>query len=121
MLRRSGLSGDAMTDPSHLTVGGEFVSKLSNTNPVSREVFVDVILSLGPDEFINIVSSLTDNGVHRSAHMSKNVPAGANISFLDGHVAWRKFQRPVLTTGVPNRSTVVMMYQPIDRDMRWWY
>jgi prepilin-type N-terminal cleavage/methylation domain-containing protein/prepilin-type processing-associated H-X9-DG protein len=121
LLRRTGYWGDAMTDPSRLTPGGEFVSKLANTNPVSREVFVDVVLSLGPDDFVNLVSSLTANGIHRSAHMGINVPSGANIAFLDGHAAWRKFQRPALTTGLAGRSTLVMMYQPIDRDMRWWY
>jgi len=48
------------------------------------------------------------------------VPSGSNSVFLDGHAAWRKFRKPVLTTGVSGRSTVVMMYQPLDFDMRWW-
>jgi prepilin-type N-terminal cleavage/methylation domain-containing protein len=29
---------------------------------------------------------------HRSAHMGKNLPIGANEGMLDGHVEWRKFQ-----------------------------
>jgi prepilin-type N-terminal cleavage/methylation domain-containing protein len=29
---------------------------------------------------------------HRSAHMGKNMPVGANEGMLDGHVEWRKFQ-----------------------------
>lgn len=28
---------------------------------------------------------------HRSAHLQKGIPAGGNITFLDGHAAWRKF------------------------------
>jgi prepilin-type processing-associated H-X9-DG protein len=121
LLRRSGYWGDYMTDSAHVTVGGEFVSKLSSTNAVARELVVDVTLSLGPDDFVNLVDSLTSNGLHRSAHMGKGVPSGGNIVFLDGHAAWRKYRAPVLTTGVPGRSTLVMMYNTLDRDMRWWY
>jgi len=29
---------------------------------------------------------------HRSAHMNKNLPLGANEGMLDGHVEWKKFQ-----------------------------
>jgi len=121
MLRRSGYWGDAMTDSSRLTEGGEFVSKLANTNASARELVVDVVLSRGPYDFVNLVSSLTAGGLHRSAHMGNGAPSGGNIAFLDGHAAWRKYRTPVLTTGVMARSTLVMMYQPIDFDMRWWY
>jgi prepilin-type N-terminal cleavage/methylation domain-containing protein/prepilin-type processing-associated H-X9-DG protein len=121
MIRRFGQWGDAMADPSRLTYGGEFVSRLSNTNPVARELVVDVILSRGPDDFVNLVSSLTAGGLHRSAHMGRGVPSGGNIVFLDGHASWRKYKAPPLTTGVSGRPTAVMMYQPIDFDMRWWF
>jgi prepilin-type N-terminal cleavage/methylation domain-containing protein/prepilin-type processing-associated H-X9-DG protein len=29
--------------------------------------------------------------VHKTAHLSGNIPAGGNLTFLDGHVQWRKF------------------------------
>jgi prepilin-type processing-associated H-X9-DG protein len=70
---------------------------------------------------VNLVSSLTGGGLHRSAHMGRNVPSGGNVVFLDGHAIWRKYKAPPLTTGVTSRSTIVMMYQPLDFDMRWWY
>jgi len=40
------------------------------------------------------------NEVHRSPHMEGRLPAGGNLVYLDGHVAWNKF-RPMLprTTG----------------------
>jgi prepilin-type processing-associated H-X9-DG protein len=53
--------------------------------------------------------------------MGKGVPSGGNIVFLDGHAVWRKYRTPILSTAAPGRSTVVMMYQPIDFDMRWWF
>jgi prepilin-type processing-associated H-X9-DG protein len=31
--------------------------------------------------------------VARSAHITKSLPDGCNIVFLDGHTAWRKFNR----------------------------
>src|SRR5438445_11535982 len=107
-----------MTDPSRLTAGGEFVGKLANTNASARELVVDVILSRGQDDFVNLVSSLTAGGLHRSAHMGRGVPSGGNIVFLDGHAAWRKYKAQPLTTGVSGRSTVQMLYQPSGVDMR---
>lgn len=32
---------------------------------------------------------------HVTSHMNKNIPAGANILFLDGHVDWRTFKKTV--------------------------
>ena len=29
--------------------------------------------------------------IHKSAHLNGIIPAGGNITFLDGHVSWRKF------------------------------
>jgi len=121
LIRRSGSTGDTMTDSSHLTPGGEFVSKITSTNVTIKEVVVDATLSVGASDFVNVPSNTTKTGFHRSAHMDKSVPSGGNILFLDGHSAWRRYRTPVLTTAVQGRSTLVMMYQPIDRDVRFWY
>ncbi len=102
MIRRSGTTGDTI-------------------NAVNQEVVVDATLSVGPADFVNVPSTTTKTGFHRSAHMAKNAPAGGNILFLDCHVGWRRFQRPVATIGVSGRRTLVMMYQPLDRDVRFWY
>jgi prepilin-type N-terminal cleavage/methylation domain-containing protein/prepilin-type processing-associated H-X9-DG protein len=29
--------------------------------------------------------------IHKTAHLNGNIPAGGNIAYLDGHVAWQKF------------------------------
>jgi|SwirhisoilCB2_FD_contig_123_16279_length_1857_multi_3_in_1_out_0_2 prepilin-type N-terminal cleavage/methylation domain-containing protein len=45
-------------------------------------------------KWINITGGLTINGVlfnHRTSHMNKNLPSGANEGMLDGHVEWKKF------------------------------
>jgi prepilin-type N-terminal cleavage/methylation domain-containing protein/prepilin-type processing-associated H-X9-DG protein len=121
LIRRSGSGGTTMSDSGHLTMGGEFVDKLTHTNVTIKEVFADATLSRGMDDFVGVPSNTTKTGFHRSAHMGSSVPSGANSLFLDGHVGWRRYRKPVLTTGVPNRNTVVMMYNTNDRDVRFWY
>lgn len=44
--------------------------------------------------FTSIAGGFTVNGVgipHLSPHLKGNLPAGGNLAFKDGHVAWRKF------------------------------
>ena len=46
-------------------------------------------------QWMNITGGLVVNNQpfqHRTAHMNKNLPAGANEGMLDGHVEWKKFQ-----------------------------
>ncbi len=43
---------------------------------------------------MNITGGLQVNGVyfqHRTSHMNKKLPSGANEGMLDGHVEWRKY------------------------------
>ena len=35
---------------------------------------------------------------HLTAHMNGSIPAGGNVGYLDGHVAWKKFNRMELRT-----------------------
>jgi prepilin-type N-terminal cleavage/methylation domain-containing protein len=43
--------------------------------------------------WINITGGLLGGSFqHRSAHMGKNLPTGANEGMLDGHVEWKKFE-----------------------------
>jgi len=56
--------------------------------------------------WMNVTGGLMVNGnkfVHRSAHMNKNLPSGANEGMLDGHVEWKKFDYflPRTTAGIP--------------------
>jgi prepilin-type N-terminal cleavage/methylation domain-containing protein len=46
-------------------------------------------------QWINITGGLMVNGtsfLHRTSHVNKKLPAGANEGMLDGHVEWKKFQ-----------------------------
>jgi prepilin-type N-terminal cleavage/methylation domain-containing protein/prepilin-type processing-associated H-X9-DG protein len=36
--------------------------------------------------------------LHRSPHLSGNIPSGGNLGMLDGHVEWRKFNRMEVRT-----------------------
>ena len=121
MIKRSGTGGTEMSDPSRLTPGGEFVSKITHTNTTTKEVVVDATLSRGMDDFVGVPSTTTKSGFHKSAHMDKTFPSGGNVLFLDSHVGWRRYRRPVLTQVVPGRNSIMMMYQPLDRDVRFWF
>lgn len=93
--RRAGNTGDAMNDELRITGGKEFRSKLSSTNVVESELMSDVVISTTGNDFINVPSSSGIITLHRSGHMAlgKSVPAGSQVLFLDGHVAWRKFKQ----------------------------
>jgi type II secretory pathway pseudopilin PulG len=56
--------------------------------------------------FTSVVGGFSVNGLnypHLSPHLNGNLPAGGNLAFKDGHVAWRKFsetsQRATLGRG----------------------
>jgi prepilin-type N-terminal cleavage/methylation domain-containing protein len=68
---------------------------------------------LAADPVIEIQSNWTDiQGSypvhHTTAHMNKSLPAGGNLTFLDGHCEWRNFQfmvqRTSLDTGKAQNS-----------------
>ena len=119
IIKRSGSGGPTMD--SYMTPGGEFVSKITSTNVTVKEVFVDATLSKGNDDFVNVPSNTTKTGFHKSAHMDKATPSGGNSLFLDGHVAWRRSRKPLLTQFSANRNQIMLMYDPHDRDVKNWF
>jgi prepilin-type N-terminal cleavage/methylation domain-containing protein/prepilin-type processing-associated H-X9-DG protein len=120
LIKRLGSGGDTMTDNAHLTLGGEFVSKITSTNTSTKEVVVDATVSRGMDDFVGVPSTTTASGFHRSAHMEKFYPGGGNILFLDSHAAWRRYRKPLPLTAI-GRTSLYMMYDTNDRDVRFWY
>ena len=67
-----------------------------NNTPTAKQTY----------SWINITGGLRVNGIlfnHRSAHMNKNLPLGANEGMLDGHVEWKKFDYflPRTKGGIP--------------------
>jgi prepilin-type N-terminal cleavage/methylation domain-containing protein/prepilin-type processing-associated H-X9-DG protein len=68
--------------------------------PTERELSADGILS--NTDTNNFSVAATGATVH-PPHMNGNRPAGGNILFLDGHVAWRPFKlMTIRTTGSPS-------------------
>ena len=86
----------------------KFVGKLSSlTNVVETELMADAIPSVGANDFMNVPSNWVP--FHRAGHMNKNVPAGGNILFADGHSEWRPFKH------------MQFRYDCRDRAVRFWY
>jgi prepilin-type processing-associated H-X9-DG protein len=58
-----------------------------------------VILSNDGYDFINVRSD-TLLGHHESSHIETSfTPAGGNVAFVDGHVAWREFSQTGIRYG----------------------
>jgi prepilin-type N-terminal cleavage/methylation domain-containing protein/prepilin-type processing-associated H-X9-DG protein len=80
---------------------------LVNPGPAERVVIADATLSNGQNENNRTLNRYT--GImggspipHRTAHLAGRLPAGGNLLFLDGHVAWRRFQEMrIRTIGEP--------------------
>ena len=92
--RRLGATGDSMNNQLRTTGRREFCTKMSSTNVVGTELMTDVVISTGPNDFVNVPSTSGLIQLHRSGHMvlGKSKPAGGEILFLDSHVAWRPFR-----------------------------
>jgi prepilin-type processing-associated H-X9-DG protein len=68
------------------------LTKVTGTNThnlTDTELAVDAVISSGrPPSFTYARAGAT----HRTSHLDRNQPAGGNVLYLDGHVAWRKYQ-----------------------------
>ncbi len=72
-------------------------------SPVDRVLVADVVISQEnseADKYKNHYTGIQGGSpiLHDTSHMNKNLPAGGNIGFLDGHVQWRKFDLMHLRT-----------------------
>ncbi len=95
---------DAVTSKT-FKVGTEEVTQ----GPSEREMIADATISNGENErdrtrnqYIKINGGWAG---HQSAHLDRTgkMPAGGNIAYLDGHTAWKKFEKMVIrTTGSPS-------------------
>lgn len=92
-----------------------FVSKINQPMPGSTlaesEFIADVVISdvAGVNFDLSIVSAATRSGTYGSSHMQGQRPAGGNILFLDGHVAWRPFDQ------------MQVRYQDAGGRAHWWF
>ena len=95
--------------------------------PSTRELIADVIISTGnvlpasaADNFSAIAGGFGLNGVlypHLSAHLGRGqVPAGGNIAYKDGHVAWKKFDASNSNTAANNTKVRTTLAGPYF----WW-
>jgi hypothetical protein len=103
--------------------GGEFLRKLTATNPATKEVVVEAIPAspTGNGETFNISTGNNRGGFHRPGHMIRNSASGGVIMFMDGHVGWRKFRSGVNTTGTPGRGYIEKMYYTPDGRALFWF
>jgi prepilin-type N-terminal cleavage/methylation domain-containing protein len=61
------------------------LTKMGDSDPNSKETYA----------WTGVTGGLMVNGQlfqHRTAHMNKNLPSGANEGMLDGHVEWKQFR-----------------------------
>ena len=71
-------------------------------NVSNTEIITDATIflnGLGGRRYTEI--SAAGGTIVRSAHLNGAIPSGGNITFLDGHIEWRKFQQ---MTNVVNQS-----------------
>lgn len=97
-------------DPSYMLPGKQFIHKLTgNTNAADMELIVDALISVaGTRDFLKPNSGLTRDGLHHNPHMMGKYPGGGNALFVDGHAAWRKYEK------------LKFRYDPHDR-VNWWF
>jgi prepilin-type N-terminal cleavage/methylation domain-containing protein/prepilin-type processing-associated H-X9-DG protein len=94
---------EMLSVPPTIKVGTETIT----VGPSDRELVADATLSNGSNEkdrtknrYVGINGGFAG---HQSPHLnSRRIPLGGNITFLDGHVEWRKFDKmSVRTTSDP--------------------
>lgn len=109
-LTSGGAIDPTMLDPTYMLPGKLFINKLTgNTNAAEAELIVDALVSVaGTKDFLKPNSGLTQDGKHHNPHMMKVYPGGGNAFFLDGHAAWRRFEK------------LKFRYDPHDR-VNWWF
>ena len=85
----------SMTKPPTISMNTPSGVVTFTPNVTDRELAADCTISTGnPANYTSIpISVPIGNGQKsvRTPHLDGSVPAGGNILFLDGHVAWRKF------------------------------
>jgi len=109
-LTATGAPDPQASDPSYMRPGKQFISKLTgNTNAAEAELIVDALISVAnTQDFLRPPSALTKDGLHHNPHMISRYPGGGNAFFVDGHAAWRKFEK------------LKFRYDPHDR-VNWWF
>ena len=84
-------------NPGTLQFGGTSIQ----VTPTERELVADATLSVGGNNFDNIMAGWVVNGKvvpNHTSHLEGHRPAGGNILFLDGHTKWRKFKGMTIRT-----------------------
>ena len=77
----------------------------SAKSPSDRELVVDITPSQGPPSYTTYIFTPAGGFVDHPAHMKGAIPAGENVAFVDGHVAWRDFAYMTNKWLVPGGAT----------------
>ena len=74
-------------------------------SPDARELIVDITPSQGPPSYTTYIFSPAPGSLDHPAHMKGTIPAGENVTFVDGHVEWRDFANMTNKFLVPGGAT----------------
>jgi prepilin-type N-terminal cleavage/methylation domain-containing protein/prepilin-type processing-associated H-X9-DG protein len=92
-----------------------FMGKTTATNrPTEAGLVVDQVMSLTQTPPYNFVVPSVNvpaefGGAFRPPHRDKDMPAGGNVLYLDGHANWQKF------------SSMQPRFQPATSSRPWWF
>ncbi|MEK7675680.1 MAG: hypothetical protein AAB676_07590 [Verrucomicrobiota bacterium] len=92
-----------------LLPGRTFLTRLTVPIPSEVELAADCVILEGTNRFVGIPTDNVPSG-HQTSHLVGKRPAGGNILFTDGHVAWRNF-----------RQMEVRQIANPGRDFRFWF
>jgi prepilin-type N-terminal cleavage/methylation domain-containing protein/prepilin-type processing-associated H-X9-DG protein len=95
--RISDSSNGPLTERALTACGTMSANGQNNSNPALRTGY----------KYDKITGGLKVNGVpfnHRTAHLTRGVPAGGNVGMLDGHAEWRKFDKMLARTVVTSKD-----------------
>jgi prepilin-type N-terminal cleavage/methylation domain-containing protein/prepilin-type processing-associated H-X9-DG protein len=82
--------------PNPLRPPKTYLESMNVPHPAETELAVDAVISDqqvagGRTNFTRVTSAVVTSG-HSTSHLAGNEPAGGNVLFVDGHVAWRTFR-----------------------------
>ncbi len=74
-------------------------------SPSDSELIVDITPSQGPPTYTTYIFTPAGGFSDHPAHMKGPIPAGENVTFVDGHVEWRDFSNMTNKWLVPGGAT----------------
>jgi prepilin-type processing-associated H-X9-DG protein len=83
-------------------------STRTNISPVQAQLVTDAVISQGGN-YARVNGGWAG---HSTSHLNKTLPAGANQSFMDGHVEWRSWKQMGGEGRSATRVKPLLMFEP---------